>query len=534
MKTKSTNNIPQKRYGVIYARYSNGPNQTEQSIEGQIHDCLSYAKSHNITIIETYADRHISGKSMDHRDELKRLLNDAKNGIFSVVVTWKVDRLGRNRQDLAFNKNALKRAGVKVEYAEESIPEGPEGIILESVLEGLAEYYSADLSQKIKRGQRESVAKGRMISGYKYVGYDKNDDLSIRINKDEANVVRKIFNDYADGKDQNEIIAWLNRIGSEYNGHKWSHNNIRRVLTCDAYIGKYRFGEHENDDIFPPIIEKELWDIVQERINETSQPKVKCKHAGRSYSSANFYLSGKVSCGICGNPYCGESGTGRHGEKHYYYKCLGRKKRRCECSGKTWRKDDLEGLILNFTVQDVLSDEMIDHIADLFVKEATKTEEKDDHLSVLNGNLQSTESKIRNLMKAIEAGVITDTTASRLKELEKTRDEIRDSIAATQVKKPVLNHELVVYSLKRFREGNPESEEFKMKILQNFVLQIIIYEEEIYVLYNIAGKDRMISSDDICEWVRKHTQKLDLSGMFSNPAVFMEQFLLFRITIKAA
>ena len=180
---------------------------------------------------------------------------------------------------------------------------------------------------------------------------------------------------------------------------------------------------------------------------------------------------------------------------------------------------------------------MIDHIADLFVKEATKTEEKDDHLSVLNGNLQSTESKIRNLMKAIEAGVITDTTASRLKELEKTRDEIRDSIAATQVKKPVLNRELVVYSLKRFREGNPESEEFKMKILQNFVLQIIIYEEEIYVLYNIAGKDRMISeeiyvlyniagkdrmisSDDICEWVRKHTQKLEPAQPYSNSRAF--------------
>ena len=191
----------QKKRGVIYARYSAGPHQTDQSIEGQVRDCTRYAEAHNIELIEVYADRAISGRSMVHRLELQRLLRDAGENKFDVVVTWKVDRLGRNRTELALNKFALKKNGVKVVYAEESIPEGPEGIILESVLEGIAEYYSADLSQKIRRGQRESVMKGRVQGCTKAYGYDIGKDLHPTVNKDEAAIVQDIFRMYANGMD---------------------------------------------------------------------------------------------------------------------------------------------------------------------------------------------------------------------------------------------------------------------------------------------------------------------------------------------
>ena len=146
--------------GVIYARYSEGPHQTDKSIDGQVADCRAFAGRNDIQIVEVYADKHISGKSTAGRVEFLRMIQDAKKGLFECCIVWKVDRFGRDRRDIAVYKHELKKAGVKLLYAEESVPEGPEGIILESVLEGLAEYYSADLKQKVSRGIRETAKKG--------------------------------------------------------------------------------------------------------------------------------------------------------------------------------------------------------------------------------------------------------------------------------------------------------------------------------------------------------------------------------------
>ena len=139
---------------VIYARYSAGPRQTDQSIEGQIADCQKYAEQHGLIVGKIYADRHISGKSTEGRDEFLQMIEDAKKKQFTDVIVWKVDRFGRDKTDIAIYKRELRKNGVTIHYAAESVPDGPEGIILESLLEGLAEYYSADLRQKVNRGMR--------------------------------------------------------------------------------------------------------------------------------------------------------------------------------------------------------------------------------------------------------------------------------------------------------------------------------------------------------------------------------------------
>ena len=150
---------------VIYARFSNGPRQTEQSIEGQVADCTSFANANNLSVVGIYADKHISGTSVEGRTEFLRMVSDAKKGMFDAVIVWKVDRFGRDRRDIAVYKHALNTAGVSLQYAAEAVPEGPEGILLESLLEGMAEYYSADLKQKVSRGIRESAKKGQWPSG---------------------------------------------------------------------------------------------------------------------------------------------------------------------------------------------------------------------------------------------------------------------------------------------------------------------------------------------------------------------------------
>ena len=154
---------------VIYARYSSD-SQREESIEGQIRECTEYAKRNGITILGTYIDRALSARSAD-RPEFQRMIKDAEKELFEIVLVWKLDRFSRDRYDSAYYKHILKKHGIKVVSAKENISEGPEGIILESMLEGMAEYCSAELSQKIKRGQMENALKGKNNGGLVTLGY---------------------------------------------------------------------------------------------------------------------------------------------------------------------------------------------------------------------------------------------------------------------------------------------------------------------------------------------------------------------------
>ena len=125
---------------VIYARYSSD-NQREESIEGQIRECTEFAKRNNYTVLYHYIDRALSARNAE-RPEFQHMIIDSERGLFDIVLVWKLDRFSRDRYDSALYKHILKTHGVKVVSATESISEGPEGVILESMLEGMAEYYS--------------------------------------------------------------------------------------------------------------------------------------------------------------------------------------------------------------------------------------------------------------------------------------------------------------------------------------------------------------------------------------------------------
>lgn len=119
---------------VIYARYSSD-NQREESIEGQLRECMEFAEKSGITVIGNYIDRALSAKT-DNRPEFQKMIKDSYRKVFDSVIVWKVDRFARNRYDSAYYKNILKKNGVIVISAKEHIGEGSEGIILEAMLEG--------------------------------------------------------------------------------------------------------------------------------------------------------------------------------------------------------------------------------------------------------------------------------------------------------------------------------------------------------------------------------------------------------------
>ena len=223
---------------VIYARYSSD-NQTEQSIEGQMRVCNDYAKNNNIVILDSYIDRAMTGTN-DNRPAFQQMLKDSNKKLWDYVLVYKLDRFSRNKYETTIHKKTLKDNGVKVLSAMENIPDTPEGIILESLLEGMNQYYSAELSQKIKRGMNETRIKGNYYGGSIIYGY-KVIDKKVIIDKDQAEVIKFIYEEYANGTYVKDIIKSLTSKNILNKGKPFAKNTIYNILKNEKYLGIYRF-----------------------------------------------------------------------------------------------------------------------------------------------------------------------------------------------------------------------------------------------------------------------------------------------------
>ena len=195
---------------VIYARYSSD-NQREESIEGQIRECTAYAEKHDMTVLGTYIDRAFSAKT-DNRPDFQRMIKESSKKLFDVVLVWKLDRFARNRYDSAHYKAILRKNGVKVVSAMESIAEDSTGILLESLLEGYAEFYSAELGEKVRRGQHENALKCKSNGGGIAYGYFINKDNQFEIDPLQAQVVQEVFTRYSEGESIKTIVNSLNEL----------------------------------------------------------------------------------------------------------------------------------------------------------------------------------------------------------------------------------------------------------------------------------------------------------------------------------
>ena len=291
--------------GVIYARYSSD-NQREESIEGQLRECKVFAEKNGIDVVGTYIDRALSAKT-DNRPDFQKMIKDSAKKQFDCVIVWKLDRFARNRYDSAHYKALLRKNGVRVLSATEAISQGAEGIILESVLEGMAEYYSAELAEKVIRGQTENALSCRFNGGTIPIGYKINKDRKFEIDTETAPYVLSAFKMYEDGMTMQEIADELNVKGiRNTRGTKLNINTVSNLLSNRRYMGEYYYRDIVIPDGIPAIVPKDLFLRVQERI-------AKNKNSPARYRADEQYiLSTKLYCGKCMTFMVGESGTARN------------------------------------------------------------------------------------------------------------------------------------------------------------------------------------------------------------------------------
>lgn len=476
---------------VIYARYSSH-SQTEQSIEGQLHDCYEYAKRFNIDVVGEYIDRAISGRTSE-RPDFKRMIADAAKKQFDRVIVWKLDRFARNRYDSAVFKNELQQYGVRVMSAMENVGEGDESVLLEALLEASAEYYSLDLRKKIKRGQRESIAKGLYCGGPIPYGY-KVVDKKMIVDEKTAWVIRYVFEQYASGTSMREIIDELKKRGVRNSrGGELTYTTFTRALSNTVYIGKYVYGGEIVEGLAEPLIDEATFAKVQEKLKATARSPAANK------GKVDYILQGKAFCGHCGAPMVGESGRGRTGYTYHYYSCADRKKKHT-CKKKNEKKDFLEWYAVEQTLLYVLAPDRIQHIAKVIV------DQYDNEFS--NKKIEETEKLIRQydreIDKLVDALIEAPKIAhkriyDKMEQLESQKASLEEEVTKLRIANKIRFTEAEIQAwLKLFCTGDQSDPEFRQKIIDAFINSIYIYDDRIIIFYNIKG-GKQISYIDLAK-----------------------------------
>ena len=462
---------------VIYARYSSD-SQSEQSIEGQVRVCKQFAEKNDLLIVDQYIDRALTGTN-DNRAAFQQMLKDSKRKQWSVVIVYKLDRFARNKYESVVNRKKLFDNGVQIVSAMENIPDTPEGKLFLAVIEGFNEYFSEDLKQKVNRGLRESWLKGNATGGKDIFGWDLK-DKKYHVNETEADVIQQIYRRYAQGYKAQAIADELKaRNFRRKCGKHLTQKFIYKVLHDKRYTGIVTHQGTEYDNIFPPIITKELWNQV-DAINEENK-----NAPGRKKEIFDYILSGKLICGDCKHKMVGESGTSKTGDIHYYYTCLSKRRGKSECGCKAIKKQVLEDYVINATVAMLRRNSIITNIAETIVKIHEKIIRDSSGLQTLVKKRDEAKKAADNIVKAIEKGIITDFTKDRLAALQDEVNcldiEINKETQKTYAHLTV--EEVEKYLLSKVFE-DPDDIKTRKTIVYTFIRDIIWYGDRIVITYN--------------------------------------------------
>lgn len=480
---------------VLYLRYSSA-NQTEQSIEGQDRVCSEFCKKQGYEIVGRYIDRALSAsKETEKRIQFQKMIKDSERGRFQGVVVYKLDRFARNRYDSATYKARLKKNGVRVISATENISDNPEGVLLESVLEGMAEFYSKELAQKVTRGMRESALKGNVCGGTTPLGY-KVEGKKLVIDEPAAEIVREAFRLYAEGRPVHEICKLFNQKGYRTaRGAEFNKNSFHTIFTNERYTGTYTYGDIKVEGGIPAIIDRDLFETVSARMDKNK------KAPARSKGNVDYLLTQKLFCGHCGAMMVGESGRSKTGNVYYYYKCTSQKRGRT-CDKKPLRKEWLERVVAEDAIS-ALTPETIDKLADLAVQASEEEVAHNTLIPALRAELHDIEKRIDNLIKLVERGAESETLFNRLSELEEEKKATSLRLAKAEDEIVILEKPHVLFWLSKFTTGSIDDEIFRRQVIDLLVNSVTVWDEPDgsyrieYVINLLSNRNRTIKSSDL-------------------------------------
>lgn len=468
-----------------------GSKQTAQSIEGQFKECRAYAERMGYNIIGEYRDEHITGTS-DNRADFQRMIEDSNKKTFEAVLVYQLDRFARNRYDSAIYKNKLKKNGVRVLSARENISDDASGVLMEAVLEGMAEYYSVELGQKVERGMKINASKHLYIGGYITLGF-KILDKKYTIDDETAPITLNAYKMYDNDHTIIEIQEYVNNqlklLDRRYeNGKKkgqlvqYSKGSIRNLLADKRCMGTYIYKDTETPDVIPKIVDVDLFNRVQERLEKN-------KHSPSRLKTTNDYiLTTKLFCGHCKDMMVGVCGTSRTEKRYAYYSC--NKSRKKLCNKKNVPKQYIEDLVVE-EARNILTDTNIERIAKTVVELADK-ERDTTKLEKLNKLLKENEKQKTNLFDSLKVCDIDSVRKSIFEEIVKVEQEhtdIENQIKIEKAKKLDLDETQVKFFLSQIRSGDVNNLKYRKMLVNVLINKIYLYDDNITIFFNTQDKE---------------------------------------------
>ena len=470
--------------GVIYARYSSHA-QKDASIEQQVAECMQHAKEIGLTIVDTYADRAVSGKT-DRRPAFQKMMKDAEAGKFQYVVAWKSNRIGRNMLQAMVNESKLDEMGVRVLYAEEDFDDTAAGRFALRSMMNVNQFYSENMAEDIRRGLQDNASKCKSNGSLPF-GLYKDETGRVAVNEAEAEIIREIYTRVAALEPFTDILSDLNARGMKTKrGARWNKGSFCTLLHNERYRGIYIYGDIRVEGGIPRIVSDELFYKVQEVCKMKKNPQ-----NGRHRTGAEDYLlTGKLRCGHCGSYMSGTSGTSRSGELHYYYTCQGRRAKTCH--KKNIRRDVIERAVAQAIMIYCLTDEVIEWIADQTMA-YWEQHDKDLQIETIENELAANQKATTNMLKAIEAGIITEATKTRLLELENEQASLNARLQAARADEVKVDRNDLVASLQLLRSGDVEDKKFQAELFRTFLICAYVYDNNrLKIVFSFTGDQNSV------------------------------------------
>lgn len=484
---------------VIYARYSSTA-QRDASIEIQLRECRKYCENSGYTVIKEYVDRAKSGTN-DNRPDFQRMILDSSKKAFKYVIVYRFNRFARSRTDSVLYKTKLKQNGVRVLSVHEQISDDPAGVIFESLIEGMDEFYSLELREKVRNGMDSNGARCLSTGGNIALGYKVGADKHFEIDPETAPIVQMIFEMYAGGKTVTEITTHLNSLGYKTSrGVPFNKNSLHTMLKNKRYIGVYTYKGTETPGGMPQIISDELFNKVAEIMEKNK------KAPARSKAKVEYLLTTKLFCGHCKEMMTGFSGTAKQGRVYNYYICNGRKKK--ECDKKMVRKDYIEDLVVS-QCRKLLTPSNIEKIA-TEVSAICEAERDTSNLRYLKKCLSDNERKYKNAMDAVLENDNPKFRASiyeRISQLESEHEHLEKAIAEEEAPFPSLTVPKIKFFLTSLKKGNVNDIKYRRALVTIFVNRIFLYDDRITITFN-SGDETVTINDRLLSEIEENDSKV--------------------------
>ena len=502
---------------ICYYRYSSDA-QRDVSIVQQKDAAYEYAKAHGYHIIKEYDDPAYSG-TRDDRPAFQLMLYEVEKLRPAYLILWKTDRLSRDRIDAVIAKKRLRECGVKIVYVAESIPDDDEAtqILMESIYEAMAASFIVSHRKNVMRGLSYN-AENALYNGIKILGYTGEPDHRYEIDDNTAPTVRRIFTEYVGGVPMQKICNSLNESGIRTNrGNQFTVNSLHRILTNRAYIGEYKFGEVCIPDGIPRLIDDETFQAAQLRLEANKRGgKGAIKKLHPEIEIEDYWLTGKLCCGLCGGTLQGVSGTGKRGGLYYYYSCKNHRKHVCKL--KNQRKGLMEKIVLH-TLDDLINNPSLRIVIAerCYAYHQAQNNDGGAYEASIKNQLKDVENKLANIMKALEAGIFNGTTAERMNVLENQKSMLSDALLAEQNRKKC---DLTLKDVIKFLNsivGNVNDPDTRHKLLEFFIDKIYVYPDKMAMTFHFSDERRELPFEETEQLIDSQQKIFSLMNGQSNP-----------------